>query len=384
MSALSLTDWLSYTPVTKRGLLGSYVTLPVTAKTGLSWGGASEIKAQYNYSASTSFRLLSLPAKPTGVNYGLCIRYRVGTTVTRYKLWEDDAFILQAPLYTNEIIKPNFVLEMWSHNGETTLDQAAALNIITSVRSVPTTIGDFTDVALAVGAEATLEASNTYSSTGLLHFYPLKDETAGAKTVLNDTVGDNNLAGAYTAGAYGVFNGTSDYLTKTPLPTLIDSNEGSIIVGIGIPTFVDAEPIFELTCAGGEYMKAIQYWDGGGTRRIQFEGTGFPSAIKLYADDGFFETISLSWSGTRVTCYAGTSVHETTRTIPATDYNRLSFGFVWPSTYGELDLYGAAVYSNEIVEDDMQLYMDHIRTTQMGFFSVPLTFDDSSAWLDNA
>lgn len=152
MSVNPLTDWTDIVPVTRVGLRRNTVTLPEFTADTPDWKGASEIVLQYNYTATRAFYLTRLPTKPDDCNYGLCIRYRVGETEYRYKLWEDDNFILgdvAAPLYVNEIIKANFVLEVWSLNGETSVDQASAMTLITSLKTAPTDYRDVSAIALA-------------------------------------------------------------------------------------------------------------------------------------------------------------------------------------------------------------------------------------------
>lgn len=157
-------EWRPATPI---GMAGYTVTLPAFSVSAPTWKGASEIVRQYNYTASRAFYLTNLPTKPTGVNFGLCIRYRIGDTVYRYKLWDDDDFILgplAAPLYNKEIIKANFVLEVWSLEGEATQSLAAALSVITSIRNVPTDLRSVTATALAY-SEVLTYADLTFAGT---------------------------------------------------------------------------------------------------------------------------------------------------------------------------------------------------------------------------
>lgn len=82
-----------------------------------TWLGASEIIRQFNYyfvGAPNGFSFPALPPKPANVNYCLCVRYRVGDTVTRYKLWEDVTELLYVDLYAGQPIRPYFSLEVWN------------------------------------------------------------------------------------------------------------------------------------------------------------------------------------------------------------------------------------------------------------------------------
>jgi len=144
-------QWRAFTPVNK---LRTYVQLPAFSFTP-NWLGVSELVVQYNFSATQNFYLKNRPTRPVGVNYVLCIKYRVGDTVYRYKLWShsDATGLEEVPLYSSQLIKTNFVLEVWSAGA--TASQATAINIITSVVQVPSDISDLDDVALATGAEFT-------------------------------------------------------------------------------------------------------------------------------------------------------------------------------------------------------------------------------------
>ena len=175
MSNTSLTDWLTFVPAGVVRTQKAYIDLPAFSYSSQGTAGdASVIVAQFNFSASRDFYLLTRPTKPTGVSYGLCIRYRIGETVYRYKLWEDDAFVLSnaTPLYNKQLIKKNFVLEIWNFAGQASVN-LSAIRMITSVRSAPTDFRAIADYALAIGAEftdlqnvfPTLPATPTYRWT---------------------------------------------------------------------------------------------------------------------------------------------------------------------------------------------------------------------------
>jgi hypothetical protein len=161
MSNMAITDWLTFTPAGVVRNAKAYIDLPAFSYSAQGTAGeASIIVAQFNFSASRDFYLLTRPTKPSGVNYGLCIRWRVGETVYRYKLWEDASFVLnnETPLYNRQRIRANFVLEIWNFAGSAS-SNAAAIRMITSVRTAPTDFRSITDYALAVGAEFTDFAS---------------------------------------------------------------------------------------------------------------------------------------------------------------------------------------------------------------------------------
>jgi hypothetical protein len=105
------------------------ITIPVdeTIVTGDYWRRSIR---QYNFSASGAFRILNYTIIPSPLGvvpaHLLCIKYREGSVVTRYRLaerpttgaqydlWEPAALVAcQTQPYTNEIIKSNFSLEFW-------------------------------------------------------------------------------------------------------------------------------------------------------------------------------------------------------------------------------------------------------------------------------
>lgn len=153
MSVNSITDWSTWTPATAVGKSYAYIDLPVFSySSDLDWKGASEIATQFNYAASQQFVLRNRPAKPAGVNYCLCVSYRVGNTVYRWKLWENAGEVLNVPLYGGQVIQPNFVLEVWTVLNVTIVTNAAALRLFSGVVIIPTDLRS-EDTALATGVE---------------------------------------------------------------------------------------------------------------------------------------------------------------------------------------------------------------------------------------
>ena len=154
MSNANITDWDTYTPATAVGKSYAYIDLPVFSySSNLAWGGASEIATQFNFSASQNFVLLNRPAKPSGVNYCLTIRYRQGADIKRWKLWENVGEILNVPLYAGQVIKKNFTLEVWTIETSTTVSNAAVLQLISGLVVIPSDLRDTAGTALASGTE---------------------------------------------------------------------------------------------------------------------------------------------------------------------------------------------------------------------------------------
>lgn len=113
----------------------TFVTLPAFS-VNVEWLGYSDIVATFNYEAPNNFSFTqfvgSIPSTP---NYCLCVSYRnTDNSVVRYALWRDvgEIFYFDAPVYTGQLIKKNFRLEVWSINGALA-SQTTDLNFFTSV-----------------------------------------------------------------------------------------------------------------------------------------------------------------------------------------------------------------------------------------------------------
>lgn len=128
--------WDSFNPVIPVVAKSAYFTLPAFLISSLTWAGASYIAIQFDYTTSANCSLV-IPAKPNGVNFILCIRWRKGTTVYRYKLWDHLNGVLSVPMYNGELVGKNFVLEVWTVSSSTTVELVSALNILTSFIAFP-------------------------------------------------------------------------------------------------------------------------------------------------------------------------------------------------------------------------------------------------------
>lgn len=162
-----------------------YFTLPAFALPTQVWRGSSEIIGQFNCSASKNFTISALPVKPViadYIPYILCIKYRIGGTVYRYKVWSLDTIdngatilkdtLLGVDFYNGQVIKKNFVLEIWSFQvviaGIPVANQAFggamvnATNFPISIRKIKTTLDESDEHDEAISTEiarADLEAT---------------------------------------------------------------------------------------------------------------------------------------------------------------------------------------------------------------------------------
>ncbi len=128
MSNITQNFWQTFEPIKVIGKRRGYFLLTDLDDTANpDWLGASYAVLQYNYVATGNFTMDELPdlSQLTDQGWVVCIRYRVGGVVTRYKLNEvttSDALMdsVYFPLYNGEVILKNFTVEIWMATAETT------------------------------------------------------------------------------------------------------------------------------------------------------------------------------------------------------------------------------------------------------------------------
>lgn len=130
-----LNRWLDVNA--QNGPLGrtqTYITLPAFSQ-AVSWRGYSEIAVAFNFEGPNNLSLRSNFTAPLAPNYVLCIMWEDSLRVThRYALWRGvgEKFYFDCPLYTGQLIKKNFRLEVWSTNSTPAI-QTTPINLFTSV-----------------------------------------------------------------------------------------------------------------------------------------------------------------------------------------------------------------------------------------------------------
>jgi hypothetical protein len=139
----------------------------------LKWNGASQRITQWNYSSTNNFVLTELPEPPVDSDFCLCIAYRVGDEVYRYKLWEGIGEVLNVPLYTSQIIKKYFSLEVWSTESSDEVNLGTAIQLTSSIRAVMTDVTDTFEVVEGVEAANQLYETPTVTvdTTNLVTWY---------------------------------------------------------------------------------------------------------------------------------------------------------------------------------------------------------------------
>lgn len=142
-----LNRWLDVNA--QNGPLGrtqTYIVLPPFTQPVI-WLGYSDCVATFNFEAPNNFSLVGLKGNPfegllsplpINPNYMLCIMWVDSTTtpytVHRYSLWNGvgEVMYIPYPLYTGQLIKKNFRLEVWSVKSQATASQAAPITFYTS------------------------------------------------------------------------------------------------------------------------------------------------------------------------------------------------------------------------------------------------------------
>ena len=152
MSNMQITDWQSLKPVIASRKPQGYITLPVFTYTDVPRLGTSDLVVQFNFSAPKNFCISTLPTRPLNTNYILCIKYRVGSVVYRYKLWDHDDGNVQYPAYSNQLIRANFCLEIWSVSSSTEVSNSVARQILTSLLTDITNLSVIANYSVADSA----------------------------------------------------------------------------------------------------------------------------------------------------------------------------------------------------------------------------------------
>lgn len=193
-----LTRWIDVNP--QGGNLRrceTTITLPVFSISN-SWNGWSDIVATFNFEATNNFSLRLLHDAPLAPNYVLCISYHIGSTVTRYMLWEANGHTLNYPLYNGEPIKKNFRLEVWN-TSQGASSETSTFSFITSVKqNIDYRFGSDTGLATASGVITDFESNTsvivTYPRIGLLDAW-----TAYSAYIIGNPVAYWNIIDGYDA-----------------------------------------------------------------------------------------------------------------------------------------------------------------------------------------
>lgn len=353
----------------------------------LKWNGASQRITQWNYASTNNFVLVEMPEAPEDPDFCLCIAYRRGDNVYRYKLWENVGEVLNVPLYTGQVIKKNFSLEVWSTESTNEVNLTTPILLSSSIRAVMTDTEGLYEVVEGVEASNQLYSSPTItlSTTNLVSWYrgDVSQLTvdavgvissaalyAGSGSALQASSGlriadaDSLLAGhsfpeaSATKGLQS--NGTITagrqwiVLLKVPAGTA----DGQVIVAPGVT----------LEIVGGEFDFSI---DSRGEFNTQFALT----------DRWILLQASITAQGTETRC-------DMTVTDFETDENLLTFSVVAPAvvtipdaTFQTFNCY----FADFITFSDTTDITDYVQALKLfyGFWLFGSTLDTNTVLVDN-
>lgn len=208
---MAVLDWQTITPIRDIGKVFGYVELPAFDVADLEWKGASEIVRRYDFTASKNFTIRERPQVPIDCNYCLVVSFRIGDNTYRYKLWEGVGERLNERLYRNDVIRPNFSLEIWSVLDATEATNADTITLPLSIQQLVTDFteapADFEEAVGEVVAYADLFNTNappaTVSAPFLLGLEIWLNETGlvpGALATWNDQSGNGRNLTQATVG----------------------------------------------------------------------------------------------------------------------------------------------------------------------------------------
>jgi len=406
MSDINQTDWLTVRLASAVRMRNSYVELPAFSAVTTNWAGASDIALQYGFSVSSNFTVLTLPEAPADVNFCLCIRYRVGETVYRYKLWEGVGEVLSSVnLYNGELIKKNFVLEVWTIENGTSVVNQAAIPITLSIRAVPSNYRDLSNYSAGSGTEVQplVNSNDLNLPSGVTPLYRLD---AGSGVTL-EPGGDVDY---WTDAQNGYIMQRSGSSFALPTYTAVDSNIiGKPAVNIIADSFLFESTsnhftdkimfaVFKLTT----YVSAEQIMKSG-ANRVQWQ-TAVPNRIENKYNGGaqnpltsltlgqwyigMFYTESLSAGLRPVRMYVEkldddntVSINETINVASALTSNALTLGILAnTSQYSIAEMFG---YADALTPNQISQVLVYLRSKYHAGMTLPLEFPVGSPWLDN-
>lgn len=276
--------------------IGSYIVVPAFSYIGPIWKGASEVVTQFNYTVDRNFVLKTRPTKPANVNYCPVIRYRVGYTTYRYKLWSVVGEQLNVPQYNGEVIKKNFVIEIWNVATYNAVSSADGFNVELGIRKVPdynyASLADYDaqdNTAEEVGPSGQISNVAALPTTGLLAQY-ISGNFDGVN--LPDSVGSFDLAvtfGAPLADGSDVQAGytpiqfaASDIISgASPFAGLAAGTTVLMIVVMKLNSWADSVSLFGVS--GGGNSINLRQKAGGVSPQVQIiQGVSVSTGHSLY------------------------------------------------------------------------------------------------------
>lgn len=388
----------------------SFIEIPAFDYSNLIWAGNSQVIAQFNYSATKNFTIRTLPTKPAGVNFCPVIRYRVGNTTYRYKLWYDVGEGIHEPPYRGEIIKKNFVIEIWDTVSTGRVSNASTITIPLSIRKIPVTYADvFTNYEEAtenlISPSQLIQtgaAPSSPAATGLQFWFKadtgVTDAGGGAVSNWADQSGNGrDLVQAVGAQRPVITTGPMGALASTAIIALDATNHnmswsGSAfnLAGLFIVMSMDAWTLNNIifdTSSGSLVIKQSAV-----TPQIRIFGTGpFVTVVGIIGGTGqnlFTFIDSNNYLGAGSFIYA--TLDEFYASLIRSNSGAIeAVGSNTSITIGNNGL-AAAVNFAEIIGYSTMSAATELQTLQYlaqryrpGGFVLPIQFNTGIAWLDN-
>lgn len=373
--------------------LNSFVSLPAFTYSGIGWKGASEIVTQFNYTATKNFTLRELPEPPVNVNFCLVIRYRIGLTTFRYKLWDSIGEVLNEPLYNGQVIKKNFVLEIWNTANFTEVSLAEALNVKLSIRKIPITyasLDEYADNELVIEASSQIVSPPTpvLPTTGLLaHYLPTGLNGSPNITSWSDLVGGFNLAAfagnsVLVPNAIGSFNGVRFFGTGilqglNPFASLGAAGVNLLFAVIKQNTWTSGDTILAIVDPGPTDTQGVQQHGAEPEIKALMQSTRSPANTLLPL--GNFDILQ----------YVG-NLNLSTAFVSILGSDEENTGVVGGSTQGtnfnvgsaDVTLVEILCYDGSLMTDFGSVYSYLLGKYGLGI-SLPMTVNSNNPWLDN-
>lgn len=214
MSNTNLMDLTTKRPASRVNRERGYFYLP-TFNRGTIFPASSDrnvfyVFHQWNYAASSKFTILNFtPPTFTYPNkslvyattvfsiYGASIKYRIGNQVFRYKLWNtqirDD---YRADNYTNQIIRPNFSIELWSWYADEVGSASGVINqpsLATPIKFETSITRNFTGTDLRTRADYSLDAGDVVTEDDLTIEFDGSGEIAIPVDSPAGSIGEDNV-----------------------------------------------------------------------------------------------------------------------------------------------------------------------------------------------
>lgn len=398
------------------GLRKGYIKLPTVDATP-TWLGNSSVFKQYNYSATKPFTLPTIPVQPAEANFALTIKYRVGTSVTRYKLWDKFDVLPQVPVYVNQIIKPNFCFELWSLSGVSSVVSPEQL-FQTGIREIPTDYRNTRAFTASTEPEqAILEAEILREiSTEDMQFWYVGDDLEEAFNKPVEWPAHNGIGAKLAPIGTPLFEKGVVVKPRTNFATARfgSSNvmavpaSGTYMLGQVFLAFsIDKETTMATILSDNREVEGsvdpFFYVNYAGYLNVVFDGTilklgDYPEGPRLFTEDNKYyilaitsEQIALgpeSYIERKAKLYSadGVLLYEASANTPTTTFmdSFILHSFALPTgktSFAELIAYNANTLSETAYNNVIQ-YL--VQRYHKGIHLRPPEFDPSAIWLDNA